>query len=242
MNIMEFSSKTWKYICAGIAAACVVLMLCMGFRHHKVISEFEKEQIELQDSILSLREDIVAREEATVAAEQALVEARNNHIVETKLLQAELAKVRKNYRETLAEMADLDTSELKTYFAERYGQCADTVADSARFLLTIDAGNHIRYDLTDLDFCNEETKWQDSIITEQSRYIANLDTTVSILSVEKSYYMNKADSFEQQFNTSEQVRAGLEKSLSKAQTLNYIIGGTAAIIAVGFIATMLMPR
>lgn len=240
MNIMAFSSKIWRYICIGLAAIILAGTLYFGFHNQKQTESFNRERIELQDSIISLKQELLDREQAAVAAEQQWQSDKINFMAESKHLQSELAKVRKNYRETLAEMADLDTSELKTYFAERYGQCADTVVDSARFLLTVDAGNHIRYDLTDLDFCAEESKWQDSIIGEQARYIGNLDTTVSVLSVEKSYYMNKAESFEQQFNMSEQAKANVQASLNKQQTMSYILGGTAAVLAVGLVTSIIL--
>ena len=237
---MEFSSKVWRWICVGVAAVCLVITLGIGLREHHTIKQFEGERIELQDSILSLNREILERDQAVVAAEQAWQEVHSNHVIETKLLQAELAKIRKNYREALAEMSDLDTSELKNYFAERYGECADTVVDSARFLLTVDAGNHIRYDLTEFDFCSAESGLKDSLIGEQSRYIGNLDTMVSVLSVEKSYYMNRAESFEQQFNMSEQARANVQASLNKQQTMSYILGGTAAVLAIGLVTSIIM--
>lgn len=237
---MEFSSKVWRWICVGVAAVCLVITLGIGLREHHTIKQFEGERIELQDSILSLNREILERDQAVVAAEQAWQEVHSNHVIETKLLQAELAKIRKNYREALAEMSDLDTSELKNYFAERYGECADTVVDSARFLLTVDVGNHIRYDLTEFDFCSEESGLKDSLIGEQSRYIGNLDTMVGVLSVEKSYYMNRAESFEQQFNMSEQARANVQASLNKQQTMSYILGGTAAVLAIGLVTSIIM--
>ena len=239
MNIMEFSSKFWKWACLIIFVLGIATTLGIGLREHKTIRAFEKERVELQDSIISLREDIVAKEEAALAAEQNLQEANLNHQLEVAKIQGELNWARKHYSETLAELGSLDTSELKTYFAERYGQCADTVADSARFTLTVDAGNHIRYDLTDLDFCKEESGLKDSLIAEQTRFIGTLDTAARTLSAEKGYWMNKAESFEQQFNTSEQAKANVQASLEKQQTLSFILGGTAAVLAVGLISSLI---
>ena len=239
-NIMAYLSNFWKYICIGLLAITIAGMVGFSVINHKQTSEFNRERIELQDSIISLKQDLLDREQAAVAAEQQWQADKVNFMAESKYLQSELARVRKNYRETLAEMADLDTSELKTYFAERYGQCADTVVDSARFLLTVDVGNRIRYDLTDLDFCSEESIWQDSIINQQAAYINQVDTMVSILSVEKSYYMNRAESFEQQFNTSEQARANVQAALDKQQTLTYILGGTTAVLTLGLIGSWLL--
>lgn len=237
---MEFSNKFWKWACLIVLVIGIAATLGIGLREHKTIRAFEKERVEFQDSIISLRKDIVAREEAAVTAEQAYQEANLNHQLEVAKIQGELNWARKHYKETLAELGSLDTSELKTYFAERYGQCADTVADSARFALTVDAGNHIRYDLTDLDFYKEESDLKDSLILEQTRFIGNLDTTVNILTVEKSYYVNRADSFEQQFNLSEQARANVQASLSKQQTVSYILGGTAAVLAIGLVSSIIL--
>lgn len=240
MNIMEFSSKFWKWACLVVLVLGIVATLGIGLREHRTIKAFEKERVELQDSILSLREDIIAKEEAALAAEQAFQEANLSHQLEVAKIQGELNWARKHYSETLAELGSLDTSELKTYFAERYGQCADTVADSARFALTVDAGNHIRYDLTDLDFCREESGLKDSLIAEQSRYIGILDTAATVLSAEKSYYMYKAESFEQQFNMSEQAKASIQASLNKQQTMSYILGGTAAVLAIGLVTSIIL--
>lgn len=237
---MEFSSKFWKWACLAVLVLGIVATLGIGLREHKTIRAFEKERVELQDSIISLREDIVAREEAAVAAEQAYQEANLNHQLEVAKIRGELNWTRKHYKETLAELGSLDTSELKVYFAERYGQCADTVADSARFALTVDAGNHIRYDLTDLDFCKEESDLKDSLILEQTRFISNLDTTISVLTAEKSYYMNRSESFEQQFNQSEQAKANVQAGLDKQRTLSYILGGTAAVLAIGLVSSIIL--
>ena len=206
-NIMEFSNKMWRWTCGIILGLCLVVTLGLGLKDRHQVQKFERERLEFQDSILDLNEKILARDRATLEAEQQWAEVRKEYLTETALLKSELGKVRKSYQKTLAEMSDLGASELKTYFAERYGQCADTVVDSARFLLTVDVGNHIRYDLTDLEFCREESMWQDSILLEQERYIGNLDTTVTILTTEKGYWMNRADSFEQQYSLSEQARA-----------------------------------
>lgn len=240
MNIMEFLSKFWKGACLGVLILGIAATLGVGLKEHQLIRGFEKERVELQDSILNLNEEILARDKATLEAEQQWAETQKGYLTETALLKSELGRVRKNYRETLAEMADLDTSELKTYFAERYGQCADTVLDSARFLLTVDVGNHIRYDLTDLEFCKEESMWQDSILVEQERYIGHLDTMVTTLTVEKGYWISKSESFEQQYNLTEQARANVQAGLDKQRTLSYILGGTAAVLAIGLVSSIIL--
>jgi len=240
MNIMEFSSKFWKWACLVVLILGISTTLGIGLREHRTIRTFERERLEFQDSILDLNEEILARDRVALEAEQQWAEAREEYLTETVLLKSELGKVRKSYQKTLAEMSDLDTSKLKTYFAEKYGQRADTVVDSARFLLTVDVGNHIRYDLTDLEFCKEESMWQDSILTEQERYISNLDTVVNVLTVEKNYYIGRAESFEQQYNLSEQARANVQAGLDKQRTLSYILGGTAAVLAVGLVTSIIL--
>lgn len=238
-NIMEFSSKFWKWACGIVAVTGIVVILGLGLREHHTISELKGERLELQDSIIYLHQEILERDQAALTAEQHWQEVHDNHIAEASLLKAELAKVRKNYKETLAEMTALDTSELKTYFIERYGQCADVDSVQDKFLMTVDAGNHIRYDLTDLDFCSEESNLKDSLIEDQARYIWQLDTMVNVLSTERNFYQNKAESFEQQAYLCEQAKANVQAGLNKQQTLTYILGGTAAVLAVGLVISLI---
>lgn len=237
---MEFSNKVWRWVCGILLGICLLVTLGLGLKDRHRVQKFEAERIELQDSILYLNQEALARDKAALKAEQQWAKAREEYLTETVLLKSELGKVRKSYQKTLAEMSDLGTSELKTYFAEKYGQCADTAVDSARFLLTVDVGNHIRYDLTDLEFCKEESIWQDSILLEQERYMSNLDTMVTALSIEKSYWMNRADSLEQQYNLSEQVRANVQVGLDRQRTWSYILGGTAAVLAVGLVTSIIL--
>lgn len=240
MNIMEFSNKVWRWVCGILLGVCLLVTLGLGLKDRHRVQKFEAERIELQDSILSLREEAATRDQATAVLSQDWQQDRDRYTAETAILRSELAKTQRNYRKALEEMKDLDTSELKTYFASRYGQCADTVVDSARFLLTVDVGNHIRYDLADLDFCAEESDLKDSLIVEQNRYIGNLDTMVFVLTVDKTYFKNRADSYEQQWNSSEQARRNIQASLDKQQTLTCLLGGTAAVLVIGLISSIIL--
>lgn len=237
---MDFSSKFWKWTCLVILVLGIGTTLGIGLREHQTIKGFEKERLELQDSILFLNKEILKKDQATLKVEQTLTQTNLEHQLEISRIQGELGWTRQHYSKVLSEMSDLDTSELKDYFAERYGQCADTVENGARFLLTLDAGNRIRYDLTDLDFCKEESEIKDSLLLQQSSYIETLDTTVHILLLEKNYFMDKANSFEQQYNTVEQSRANIKAGLDKQRTLSHILGGTAAVLTVGLVTSILI--
>ena len=225
-----------------IVALCLLLLGAFIFGdkvgRQKSIKECEKEQVELQNRIVDLEQYLSDQQEATALAVEELDQVKKSYGLSIGRLQTKLQKTQEGYAKVLREMESLEAPELEIYFNERYPEDSNWVGE--QFRLPVGVGNRVRYDLTDRDFCVEESELKDSVLLEQSRYIDTLSTLSQQVLSERNYLSGKVSTLEQYGTDLENRNLLLEKNLKCQKIQKSIFITTTSILGILLVTSIIL--
>lgn len=234
---MAFYSKKTENILIVLLGLALAQVVGAGIVKYKESKNFEKERTELQTKVTELEQYLSDREEAAISAVEELEEMEKVYKTNTDRLQLKLQETQKRYQETLVELGNLEAPELEDYFHERYQEAVEWEGD--KFAIPVNVGNQIRYDLTDRDFCAEESDLKDSVLLEQARHIDTLNLVAEQIYTERNYLTGKITTLEQYSSGLESKNLSLEENLRCQKVQKGIFITTTSILGILLVTTLI---
>lgn len=224
-------------ILAILLAIALGFVVVLGIKTQKESDRIEQERLEFQSQIDTLNQQLLDREQAACLAVEKLKRTEETYKEETGRLQKKLQQTQEKYRQILKEIETLEAPELEDYFYQKYAE--EFGWDEERFTLPVNVGNQIRYDLTDRDFCIEESDLKDSVLIEQTRYIDTLNAITEQVYAERNFLTGKIETLEQYSVDLENRNLLLKKNLKCQKVQKGIFITTTSILGILLISTLL---
>lgn len=233
---MAFFNNNWQWICGILLGLSLAGTIALGVKFHNNQQKFNKDRVDLQSQIEFLNQQLTDREEAALLAIEELDSVKRDYEENLDRLQSKLQKTQDSYKKTLAEMQPLEIPELEEYFYQKYAE--EFGWSQEKFALPVNVCNRIRYDLTDRDFCIEESDLKDSVLLEQSRYIDTLNLATEKVFAERNYLSGKVQSLEQYGMDLENRNLLLEKNLKCQKVQKGVFITTTSILGILLAVTL----